>query len=309
MNPPETARYVATLARAVAMLRRSSEPDQPQKEAVRALVAIAAERSATLRFYGGEVTLDGMTLPIADPRFAAFAERLAAHNVAEITIAKGAVPDELLALVMGLAAEGGQGRIKERLRDAGSGRVMVVLHQYDHPEGRSVSAAFEKVKLDQSILAEWDKFISHGAKAESERAAPLMPDDAAARVADAPPPAHVAPAAPRVPPAHLAPAAPPPPRQPTPPVFRERSTPDAWFASFDQGFKSKFRDEFGDTDWVYRLDRATGTLTANDRQGRANLSVSLPPGYLEQSAWLVAGKLLVDLRQQAEQQGALRKKR
>jgi len=296
LDSPDTARYVAALARAVAMLRRSSEPDQPQKDALRALVAVSAERSATLRFYGGEVTLDGLTLPTTDPRLAAFAERLVAQNVAEITIAKGALPDELLALVMGLASDAGQGRIKERLRDAGSARVMVVLHQYDHPEGRSVSAAFAKVKLDQAVLAEWNKFIEHGAQAESQRAASALPEGLPPDVIEW-----------EMPPQEV--EAPPPPRPPRPSVLQEGATPNVWFASFEQGLKAKFEDQFGGTDWGYRFDRAAGALSAGDPQGRSSISVSLPQGYLEQSAWLLAGKLLADLRQLAEREGGLRRRR
>jgi hypothetical protein len=299
VTQPDNTRYVAALARAVALLRRSSEPDQPQKEAMRALVALAAERSATLRFYGGEVTLDGVTVSAADPRLAAFTERLVAQHVAEITIATGAGPDELLALVMGLAAEPGQGRIKERLRDAGSARVMVVLHQYDQPSARSVSAAFEKVKMDQGVLAEWNKFIEHGAKVESERIAAALPIDEIPDDTDAPAPPQVA-----------RPQAPPPVRMPRASVVQEAPTaPDAWLAAFERGIKAKFQDQFGEADWGWRFDRATGILSAGDRQGRSSLSVSLPRGYLEQSAWLVAGKLLVDLRRLAEAEGAVRKRR
>jgi HEAT repeat protein len=37
------------------------------------------------------------------------------------------------------------------------------------PGTRSVSAAFEKVKLDQAVMSEWNKFLDHGAKSETER--------------------------------------------------------------------------------------------------------------------------------------------
>ena len=304
MTQTDSLRYVAALARAVALLRRSSEPDQPQKEAMRALVTLAGERSATLRFYGAEVTVDGVTMSTGDPRLAAFTERLVAQNVAEITIARGAGPDELLALVMGLAAEAGHGRIKERLRDAGSARVMVVLHQYDQPTTRSVSAAFEKVKMDQGVLAEWNKFIEHGAKAESERIQSATPVEAASDRGAAAVPGRTAEPVPR----HVAPE-PMQARQPRPSVFLESSTKETWLASFERGVQAKFKDQFGDTDWGCMFDAAGGVLTAGDAQGRATVSVSLPSDYLQQSAWLLAGKLLVDLRRLAEAEGALRKRR
>ena len=269
---------------------------------MRALVALTAERSATCRFYDGEVTLDGATVSTSDPRLAAFVERLVAHHVAEITIARGAGPDELLALAMGLAADPGQGRIKERLRDAGSARVMVVLHQYDQPGARTVSAAFEKVKLDQGVLAEWNKSVEQGARTESDRVA-------AAASAEPPPRATRA----GVPPRAVPVATPKPPeepeRAPRRSVFQETSTPDAWFTAFERGVKAKLQDQFGDTDWDCRLDRAAGTVIASDPQGRSTISVPLPPGHLQQSAWLLAGRLLADLRKRAESEGALRKKR
>jgi hypothetical protein len=162
--------YVAALARTVDLLRRSHEAGEPQKAALRALVAAAGDRSVTLRNYDGQLTVDGEAVPLEDPRLAAFATRLALHNVAEIVIAKGAEPTELLALTGGIAAEAGQGRIKERLRDASSTRVMVVVHQAVDPLHRpvTISGAFAKVRNDEQSLVEWNRFLSQGAKNETE---------------------------------------------------------------------------------------------------------------------------------------------
>ena len=171
------ARYAVALARAVDLLRKSPEPGEPQKAALHALVALTAKSSATFRFYSGELTVDGWVIPIADPRLAEFAKRLADQDVAEIVIAQGAGPDELLALARGLAAGSGMGRIKEKLRDAGSTRIMVVMHQplYDVHGGRSVAEAFAKVKFDQAVASQWNEFLEHGAKVESERMASWGP--------------------------------------------------------------------------------------------------------------------------------------
>jgi len=319
VSTPDNIRHVAALARAVSILRRSPEPGKPQKDALRALVALAAERSATLRWYAGTLTLDGTTVPTTDPRLAEFTERLVAQHVAEITLAQGAGPDELLALTLGLAAEPGQGRIKERLRDAASARVMVVLQQYDAHATRSVSAAFEKVKFDHAVLSEWNQFLDQGAKAESVRVADAKPtnqeenEGAAGSAAPAEAVIGKRRAAPPLaaelppPPAPLSP--PVSPRQPRPSTLQEVSTPDGWFASFERSVKKKFADHFGTADWGYRIDRAAGTVSAGDRQGRSSVSVSLPKDYLEQSAWLVAGKLVDELRQQAEREGALRRRK
>ena len=48
---------------------------------------------------------------------------------------------------------------------------MVILHQYEQRGDRSVSAAFEKVKFDQAVLSEWDRFLEQGARAEADRVA------------------------------------------------------------------------------------------------------------------------------------------
>lgn len=209
------ARHAVALARAVDLLRKSPEPGEPQKAALHALVALAAQSSATFRFYAGELTVDGWVIPIADPRLAEFAKRLAAQDVAEIVIAQGAGPDEMLALARGLAADPGQGRIKEKLRDAGSTRIMVVMHQplYGAQGQRSVAEAFEKVKQDEALTSQWNRFLETGAKAESERMASWGPavrggGEAAGGVSPAPDAAPAAKPPAVVPPATVAPAAP-----------------------------------------------------------------------------------------------------
>jgi len=166
----DNVKYAFALARAVDLLRKSAEPGEPQKAALRALVGAAAERSATFRFYDTVLTIDNEPIATSDPRLTPFAERLTAQQVAEVVIARGADPSELLALCTGLAQDPNQGRIKERLRDAGSSRVMVVLHTPDTGHRPpSVTGAFAKVKLDQAVMAEWNKFLDQGAKTATDR--------------------------------------------------------------------------------------------------------------------------------------------
>ena len=304
--------YIAGLASAVALLRRSPEPGEEQKDALRALVALAAARSATIRWYDGELTVDCEIIATSEPRMAALAECLDAHNIAEIAVARGAGPDELLALVLGLAATAGEGRVKERLRDAGSVRVMVVLQQYDR-EPRSVSEAFERVKFDDKVLAEWNTFVEQGVLSEAERVA-IAPGEVAppappATTAHEAPPAK--PSRPTAPPA--LPAIPPPrdsratPRRKS--VLETAPTAEGWMAAFERAIEMRFPDHFGDADWACLLDREAGTVRAGDRAGRTSVSVTLPAGYLEQSSWLLAGKMLVELRRLAEQRGAVRPRR
>jgi hypothetical protein len=312
VTAPEPIRFVAALARAVDLLRRSPEPGPQQKAALRALVAVAAERSATLRFYDGLLTLDGTEIPTADPRLAAFAERLTTQEVAEIAIAQGAGADELLALAFGLAADAGEGRIKERLRDAGSARVMVVLQQYGPPSTGSVTGAFEKQKFDRAVMEEWNAFLAHGAEAASGSLVGLTPPDAGAgrsARSDAAPRGGrpSAPALP-VPPGPDAPAAAPS-RLPRPSTLDVGSTPDSWFAAFESGVKKRFPDHFGDVDWGFRVDRGACTVSVGDPRSGSTFVLPLPPDYLDRSAWLLAGDLLTRLRTMAEKAGSLRRRK
>jgi len=318
VTAPENVRFVAALARAVDLLSRSPEPGPQQKAALRALVALAAERSATLRIYQGALTLDGTEIPTADPRLAAFAERLATQEVEEVVIAQGAGPDELLALAFGLAADPGEGRIKERLRDAGSARVMVVLHQYGAQSTGSITGAFEKQKFDQAVMAEWDAFLERGAQAESDRMAGLTlpepePDQArgAKGGAAGPAPRHARPTTPApISPGRLpdAPASAPI-RLPRPSTIDVGSTPESWFAAFESGVKKRFPDHFGDVDWGFQVDRAAATVSVGDPRSGSTFALPLPPDYLERSAWLLAGDLLARLRTMAEKAGSLRRRR
>ncbi len=326
MPTPEGVRAAAALARAVDILRRSPEPGASQKTALRALVAFFGGRSATFRHYDNVLTVDAEPVPTTDPRLAAFAERLIGQHVAEIAIAQGAGPDELLALALGLAAEPGQGRLKERLRDAGSARVMVVYHQYNAQADRSVSAAFEKVKIDQAVIAEWNKYLEDGARTEAERMQHAGPEPAPSGIADAGSLIGIesspAPPAPAQRPSgsrkaagvkRQVPAPPPPPRPSQvvqqPPGLQGSSSLGNWFTAFERGFKSKFPEYFGDVDWGWKLDRAAGTVTAADRGGFGSVTVALPEGFVDQSAWILANQLLVELRRRAENEAGIRRKR
>lgn len=159
------------MARAVDLLRRSRDGGEPQKAALRALVAFAAERSITLRWYDGFLTADNEIIPTSDPRLEMFAAALSGQGIAELVIARGAEPLELLALATGLGGDPGHGRIRERLRDASSLRIMVIMHQALDAarDPLSVSGAFEKVQLDEVSLKEWNKFLNHGATAQADK--------------------------------------------------------------------------------------------------------------------------------------------
>jgi HEAT repeat protein len=194
----------------VVLLRASPGAGEPQKDALRSLMALTDEKSATVRCYDGALAVDDLPVSLDTPDVASLVKCLRAHAVAEIMVARSAEPAELLALVRGLSSDAGRGRIKERLRDAASTRVMVVLERpYElagAPRSRSVTQAFLKEALDGAVLDEWNKFLSTGARADVHHAVPLgvdPPEDAA------PPPADAAATA-----ASVEPAPPPPPSPP-----------------------------------------------------------------------------------------------
>jgi hypothetical protein len=228
MNPHQ--QYAAALAVAVGRLVESPAPGEPQKTAVKALLALAQQRSITFRFYDGVLTSDDETITDEVPGAEFLRRRFTMHGLRELVVARGAEADEVLAVVRGLAAEAGHGRIKEKLRDASSQKVMVIQEGRE-PGGaqqrpKSVSAAFAKVELDDAALAEWNKFLQHGAKREATFDAGLAEqgeatvegaETAAAPAAPAPAPETPAQPAPEEPP--------PPPRAPLaqPPTLQAAS--------------------------------------------------------------------------------------
>jgi hypothetical protein len=213
--------YAEALARAVALVRRSPGPGEAQKNAVREVLAFTERKSVTVRYYDGVLTIDDVEMPLGEPPFAALVERLRAQAINEIIIARGAIAPEIVALVRGLAADAGQGRLKDKLRDAGSTKVMVILESHEPAQRArpSVSDAFARAQMDDQALAEWNKFLSGRAESGAERRldlgfeAPAAPADPSLEVVLPPPapPAAPPPHAPAAPPAPAAPAAPAPP--------------------------------------------------------------------------------------------------
>jgi HEAT repeat protein len=165
------AAYANALARAIALLRLDPAGGEEQKEAVRILLEFSVSHSATVRFYEGVLTVEDQEMPLTDQAFAFLASRLRLHAVVEMMVARGAEPPEIVALVRGLAGEGGQGRLKERLRDASSTRVMVIFEQAQVGLRRpqSVSQAFATAALDEAALAEWNRFLQSASQASADK--------------------------------------------------------------------------------------------------------------------------------------------
>lgn len=139
-------------------LTRTGAPVAERKAALSAVFALTSIASAMVRVYQDMLTVDDVGIPDSLPFVPGVIERMRDHGVAEIAIAKGATPVELLALIRGLAsdphAEGGAQRIKMRLRDAHSTAIMVIpLQTAEADEARrsmSVTQAFEAEAIEQA---------------------------------------------------------------------------------------------------------------------------------------------------------------
>ncbi len=168
--------FAVSLARSLELAATGAARSE-QKEALRAVHALTSVASAMVRVYQGLLSVDDVGIPDSLPFVAGLIARMEAHGVAEVAIAMGATPAELLALVRGLAAEpaaeGGAQRIKMRLRDVHSTDIMVIpLHAAGSGERRppTVTQAFE-----------------------ASAVAPLVSEDAAAAAPAGPSPAPRAP--------------------------------------------------------------------------------------------------------------------
>lgn len=171
--------YAASLARAVDVMRLADAKEQ-QKGALRAVVALAASSSATVRCYDGTLSVDDVGIPDSVQHVGTLTGRMAAHGIAEIAIGRGAEPGEMLALLRGLAEPAGSQSVKDKLRQARSSRIWVLLAD---PEGvgqvgrTSVSALFEEPvaapatpgarkkahkKEDEEALAAWNDLHEEG---------------------------------------------------------------------------------------------------------------------------------------------------
>jgi HEAT repeat protein len=172
--------FAVSLARSLELVATGA-PRGEQKEALRAVHALTSVASAMVRVHQGLLSVDDVGIPDALPFVPGLIARMQAHGVAEIAIAMGANPVELLALVRGLAgeppAEGGVQRIKMRLRDAHSADIMVIaLHDSADAGHRppTVTQAFEAGAIEQAAAPG----AAPGTPAAASGAAPAAPDGA-----------------------------------------------------------------------------------------------------------------------------------
>ncbi len=152
--------FAVSLGRAVDQVRTGA-PASHQKSALRAVYALTSVASAMVRVYQDMLTVDDVGIPDTLPLVPLLIQRIRDHGVAEIAIARGANPAELLALIRGLAAEppaeGGAQRLKHRLRDVRSAAIMVIPLQPEEGTAehrvRTVTQAFEAIETEEPAAA------------------------------------------------------------------------------------------------------------------------------------------------------------
>lgn len=158
--------YATAFARTVALMRDRPPDVEAQKAALRALTSLAELSAASFRVYDGVLSVDDVAIPGSVPHARALVERLKLHQLSEFMIGRRAEAAELLALLRGLAALPGEGpSIKERLHDAHSRRIMVILEEGgEEPYRRSasVSQALQALETGRrpddsgSAMARWE---------------------------------------------------------------------------------------------------------------------------------------------------------
>ena len=191
--------FAAAFARAVDVMRQSDDKEQ-QKGALRALVAISAGSSATLRCYDGQLSIDDVGIADSLPHVPVLITRMSAHGVSEISVGRGAEPAELLALLRGLADSSTSQSIKDRLREAQSSRIQVMLAAGRRPSSARASvsdimdapaAPGMRGKLsaakreEEEALAAWHEMHSLGSATSAMKEVDL---GFTAEALDAPPP-------------------------------------------------------------------------------------------------------------------------
>jgi HEAT repeat protein len=158
--------FAVSLGRTVDLVRTGAEAAQ-QKSSLRAIYALTSVASAMVRVYQDMLTVDDVGIPDSLPNVPLLIQRIRDHGVAEIAIARGAAPAELLALVRGLASEppprDGALRIKRLLRDVQSTAIMVIPLQSEEsgtgPRARSVTQAFEVSGIEEAATAPQDATV------------------------------------------------------------------------------------------------------------------------------------------------------
>ena len=153
--------FALSIARAVALLRAAPPDPTQQKAALRAVHSLTSLASAALRVYDGTLSIDDVGIAADLPSVPELVHRMRLHGLAEITIARGSPPADLMALLRALAADpedvGDAGTVKRRLGTAAAASIVVLpvkaLEAASGRRGETVTQAFESSALEAAAAA------------------------------------------------------------------------------------------------------------------------------------------------------------
>jgi hypothetical protein len=196
--------FAVNFARTLELLREKPPNREQQKASLGAVYALTSLAAATVRCYDGALSVDDVQVPDNLPYFQTLVRHMQAHGIAEIAIARGAPPSDLLTMLRALAIAPGEfapgDGIKKRLHEAQARSIAVLWAEPDeYRHGRrspSVTQAFEmqempEVAAEKAALADWESL--HGTRPTEDAPDPYMPDQG---VIDIPVDLTVPPAAP-----------------------------------------------------------------------------------------------------------------
>ena len=165
--------FAVAIGRSLTLFRADPPDLEQQKASLRAVHALTSLASAAVRVYEGALSIDDVGIAPDLPAVAEIVHRMQAHGLAEVTLARGAPPADLLAFLRTLAAdpecEGDAGTVKRQLGAAGAASVVVLpVSALDGVSGRraaSVTQAFEMASLEATAE---DRQVQPPAPAEAE---------------------------------------------------------------------------------------------------------------------------------------------
>ena len=167
--------FAVSIGRALALLRADPPNPAQQKAALRAVHSLISLASAAVRVYDGTLSIDDVGIAPDLPAVPDLLRRMQEHGLAEITIARGAPPADLVVLLRALAAEPERmfdaGTIKRRLGKAAAASIVVLpvkaMESASGRRGATMTQAFDLSVIEEAAAAE-----AQEAAGEQEAAAP-----------------------------------------------------------------------------------------------------------------------------------------
>jgi HEAT repeat protein len=153
--------FAVSLGRALSLLRASPPDPVQQKDAVRAVHALVTLAPVSVRVYDGALSIDDIAIANDLPSTPELVRRMQEHGLAEVTIARGAPPADLLVLLSTLAGDPERmfdaGTIKRHLGRAAAASIVVLpVKAVAEASGRraaSITQAFDLLKREDGAEA------------------------------------------------------------------------------------------------------------------------------------------------------------